>query len=132
MVNPTQSPLSSSSYIIGFSHIPNSVGTHAIFVSTTGVTGTYNRVGNAVTGGSSQTRTYWIRKAPSSTIGATGHVSILSTVSLITKGPAINPTYYRPSLNISTTSFGPFGFNTWSSNNAFPAFQYITTNNRQW
>ena len=131
MINPTQSPLSSSSYIVGFSHIPNSSGTHGIFVSTTGVTGTYNRVGNAVTGGSSQTRIYWIRKSPSSTIGDTGYVSILSTVSFTAKGPSINPTYYKGGVNGSTTSFGS-PFSTWSSNNAFPAFQYITTTNRQW
>jgi hypothetical protein len=131
MVNPTQSPLSPSSYILGFSHIPSNTGTHGIFVSTTGLTGTYNRIGNAVTGGGGQNRLYWIRKAPPLTIGSTAHAAILSTTSFVTKGPSINPTYYKGGVDGSTTSFGS-PFSTWTSPNAFPAFQYITTTNRQW
>jgi hypothetical protein len=131
MVNPTQTPLSSNEYIIAFSHIPQSNGIHGIFSSSTGVTGTYNRIGNIVSGGNNSTRLFWVRKSPPTPLGATSHISIYSNVTFRTKGESINPTFYKTGLSGSPTSFGP-PFSTWTSNNQFPAFQYITTSNRQW
>jgi hypothetical protein len=131
MVNSTQTPLNSGNYVVAFSHIPQSNGIHGIFFSTSGITGTYNRIGDTVSGGSNSSRLYWVRKSPPTSVGSTSHISIYSNVTFRTKGPNINPTYYKTDLSGSPTSFGS-PFSIWNSDASFPAFQYITTTNRQW
>jgi hypothetical protein len=129
VVNPTQTAVPISNYVIAWSSIPSNGGTQIMYTSSSLSSNTYNIVGNSISVSSgSNIRRYFVRKAPNVTTTGSPYFATYSASGSVTKGAAVSNSFYKAA---GGSTVSP-PLNSWAGPSSAPAFQYIVTSTKSW